>query len=68
MEVHAVHPEYLAHKYSSLQETAKADIKRLKICDGKQPFLRKKSENYFSACYTHVGEKKKYKAHNRKYV
>ena len=45
MEVHAVHPEYLAHKYSSLQETAKADIKRLKICDGKQPFLRKKSEN-----------------------
>ena len=45
LEVHAVHPEYLACKYSSLRETAKADIKRLKTCDGKQPFLRKKSEN-----------------------
>ena len=34
----------------------------------KQLFWNKKSENWFSPHYTHIGEKKKYKAHILKYV
>jgi len=34
----------------------------------KRPFLSGKIENCFSAHYTPMGEKKKYKAHISKYV
>jgi lipid II:glycine glycyltransferase (peptidoglycan interpeptide bridge formation enzyme) len=52
----------------ALVPTAKTDIRDTKTGAVKYRFCSRKIENCFSAHYTHIGERKKYKAHISKYV